>query len=113
MFVLDVGIYRQDGHLRMWDLAFTGAMALCAFWCWPRVIEFSNGLISQRSVFGGMKSILFSDLTGAKFDARQQCIIISSKSRAKIVHTPMHAGRQQFVRQLSLLTGTQVFGLTC
>jgi len=112
MFVLDVGIYRQDGHLQIRDLVPTGTMVLLAFYCWLRVIEFTNGAISQRSVFGRIKSLSFSDLTGAKFDARQQCIIISGKSRAKIVHTPMHAGRQQFARQLLSLTGIQVFGLT-
>jgi hypothetical protein len=112
VFVLDVGTYRQDGHLQIWDLVSTGEIALLAFCCWPRAIEFSNGAISKRDLFGGMTSISFSDVTGAKFYAQQQWIVVSGKSRGKIIHTQLHAGRPQFARQLLLLTGTQVSGLT-
>lgn len=111
-FAQDVGTFRQDGHLQIWDLVSTGEVALLAFCCWPRAIEFSNGAISERDLFGGMTSISFSDVTGATFYAQQQWIVVSGKSRSKIIHTPLHADRTQFARQLLLLTGTQVSGLT-
>lgn len=111
MFAMDVGIYHQMGQLPMWAVASTAAMALLAFYAWPRVIDFTNSAVRQRNTFGGMKSILFSDITDAQFDARQQCIIVSGKGGARIIHTPLHADRQQFVRQLQLLTGTQILGL--
>lgn len=111
LVVIDIGIYRQTGRVQTWEVAFAAAMGLMVLYCWPRPIEFSDGAILQNKTFGGMKSILFSDVVAARYDARQQCIIISGKNGVTLVHSMLHAGRKQFARQLKLLTGVDVFGL--
>lgn len=109
---LDVGIYRQDGRVRAVDIAFTVVMCVLAFYCWPRTIEFSGDALLQKSLFGGVRFILFSDVISAKFNRRQQCIIVSGRNGARVVHSMFHAGRIQFAHQLTRLTGTHVAGLT-
>jgi hypothetical protein len=112
LVVINTGIYRQDGRLQTWAVAFAAVMGLTVLYAWPRPIEFSNGEIRQNKILGGVKTILFSDVIGAKYDARQQCILISGKSGVTLVHSMLHAGRNQFARQLKSLTGVNIFGLT-
>jgi hypothetical protein len=109
---LDMGIYRQEGRLTTSEVAFGVGFCLLAFYCWPRTIEFSNGALVQGRMLGGMKSILYSDVTAAKFDVRQQCIVITGRNGVRIVHSMFHAGRKQFARQFELLTGRHILGLT-
>jgi hypothetical protein len=111
LLVIDTGVYHQDGRLQTWEVVFAAVMDLTVFYAWPRRIEFSNGAIRQNKILGGAKSILFSDVIGAKYDARQQCILISGKNGVTLVHSMFHAGRNQFARQLKSLTGVNVFGL--
>jgi hypothetical protein len=108
---IDIGIYRQNGQLRTVDVAFTLVMVLLVFYGWPRTIKLSDGALRQRAILGGKKSIAFSDVVAARFDARQQCIIVSGRNGATIVHSMFHAGGPQFASQLALLTGTRVAGL--
>jgi hypothetical protein len=112
LVVINTGIYRQGGRLQTWGVAFAAVMGLTVFYAWPRPIEFSNGAIRQNKILSGVKTILFSDVIGAKYDARQQCILISGKNGVTLVHSMLHAGRNQFARQLKSLTGVNVFGLT-
>jgi len=109
---LEIGIYRQNGQVTAVEVAFALGMGLLAFYCWPRTIEFSGGALQQRKMFGGVKSISFPDILAAKFDAQQKCIIISGKNGVTIVHSMFHASQIQFARQLALLTGAHVLGLT-
>jgi hypothetical protein len=111
VLVIDTGVYHQNGRLQTWEAVFAAVMGLTVFYAWPRRIEFSNGAIRQNKILGGAKSILFPDVIGAKYDARQQCILISGKNGVTIVHSMVHAGQNQFARQLKSLTGVNVFGL--
>jgi hypothetical protein len=109
--VLSIGEYIQNGHRHIGGIVFDAVMLLLVFYGWPRQIQFSDGAILQRKIIGGMKSILYSDVTGARYDARQQCILISSKNGIRLVHSMFHAGRDQLVLQLKVLTGVTVVGL--
>jgi hypothetical protein len=112
LVVMDTRMYLQNSHLRTWEKVFTAVISLIAFYIWPRPIEFSNGAILQSKILGGVKSILFSDVIGAKYEVRQQCIIISGKNGVTLVHSMLHAGREQFAGQIKLLTGVDVSRLT-
>jgi hypothetical protein len=109
---LDVAVYRQGDRVPPLEIAVTVGFVLLAFYCWPRTIEFSNGSILQKKALGGTKAIPFADVLSARYDARQQSIIISGKNGITIVHSMFHAGQKQFVRRLGILTGTVVPGLT-
>lgn len=111
LLVIETGVYYQNGRLQTWEIAFAAVMDLMVFYAWPRRIEFSSGAIRQNKILGGAKSILFSDVIGAKYDAPQRCILISGKNGVTVVHSMFHAGREQFARQLKSFTGVNVFGL--
>jgi hypothetical protein len=112
LVVMDTRIYLQNGRLQTWENVFTAVMSLTAFYIWPRPIEFSNGAILQSKILGGVKSISFSDVIAARYDVRQQCVIISGKNEVTLVHSMLHAGREQFARQIMRSTGVDVSGLT-
>jgi hypothetical protein len=108
---LDIWANSPSSHVTITDVVFPAGMALLAFWGWPRPIEISKGALFQRKMLGGVKSILFSDILAAKFDARQHSIIITGKTGVRIVHSMFHARQGQFAHLLEQLTGTPVIGL--
>lgn len=108
---LVVGVYRQGGRITTIEIAIAVGFGLLAFYSWPRPIEFTNGAISQKRMLGGTKAIQFLDVQSARFDARQQSIIISGKNGVTIVHSMFHAGQKQFVCRLRIQTGTCVTGM--
>lgn len=101
--------YRQDGQITPTEVAFLIVMELLVFYCWPRTIEFSGGALVQKALFGGVKSILLSDIAEAKFDARQSSIVITGKTGVRVVHSMLHSRQAQFARRLAELTGIRVF----
>ncbi len=51
LVVLDTNIYRQDGYLQKWEIAFAAVMGLIVFYGWPRTIEFSLMVQSCRAEY--------------------------------------------------------------
>lgn len=101
--------YRQDGQITPAEVLFPFVMNVLVFYCWPRTIEFSGGALVQKTLLGGARSISLSDIAGARFDARQRSIIITSKSGVRVVHSMFHSRQAQFARRLAELAGVRVF----
>jgi hypothetical protein len=84
-----------------WVCVVLGFFAVCALFAWPRTIFVDDLGIRQSGAFGlGLNVIRWDDVDYATDNPEAGGVLVISKTGARIVLSPMHAGRTEMLEIL-------------
>ncbi len=103
--VLVWGLRQQ--HEPAWQQCIFMVFAALAFFCWPRTIRLSPTGVSQRSRFGVLHVLRYTDVDYISYDKSRHTTTVVGRDTT-ITHTEQHADADFFQRLLEERTGKMV-----